>query len=71
MNFLDYDIFDDSYYEMKEQIGYYEKQLEILDNIFINNNVKSLSDLEIRLSNNINNKNKYDKTFAILEEADF
>lgn len=48
--YIDYDIFDDSYYEIKEQNSYYEKQLDILDNIFINNNVKSLDELKIRLS---------------------
>lgn len=66
--FIDLDIFEyEPYWLLEKQIEDYEYQLEIVDNIFIENNVKSLQDLKKRLSNNFY---KYDKIFTILKDAD-
>lgn len=67
--YIDFDIFDDSYYEMKKQNIYYEKYLSILDNIFVNNNISSLKELD-KILFNVFHIGKYDEIFNILEDAD-
>lgn len=67
--YIDYDIFEDSYYEMKKQNICYEKYLSILDKIFENNNINSLRELD-KILNNIFHIGKYDRIFNILEDAD-
>lgn len=67
--YIDFDIFEyESDYSLENQINYYEEQLEILDNIFSDNDIYSTSQLRSRLSNSCN-INKYDNIFNILEIA--
>lgn len=69
--YIDFDVFNwECTYSYKKQIEDYEDQLETIDNIFINNNVKSLEELKSRLSNTFYDINKYNKILNILENVD-
>lgn len=69
--YINFDIFEDSHYDLKRQNIYYEKYLSILDNIFVKYNINSLSELATILSNISNTFyiNKYDNIFNILKSA--
>lgn len=65
--YIDYDIFDDLYYDLKKNNIYYEKYLGILDNIFVKYNISSLSELDALLSNILLN-DKYININMVLDD---
>lgn len=67
--YIDPDLFVDTYYDLKEKNRYYEKYLDILDDIFDDNNINSLSELKTILSNSFY-KNRYNNIFTILENSE-
>lgn len=77
--YIDFDIFQyESEYELKEKVIYYEKQIDILNTFFRDNNINNLTELKTKISssNLVSNDysynylfKKYDNMFEILENA--
>lgn len=66
--FIDFDIFEDKYYELKEENNYYKYQLDILNSFFKDNNIRCLKELKDIVSKSLNNK--YNTIDTILDNID-
>lgn len=74
--YIDFDIFNESHYELERQNNYYEKQMDILNSFFKNNNINGLQELKTIINTSILNANnynyiykKYDNINIILEDV--
>lgn len=70
--FIDIDIFEyQSEYTLKKKVIYYEKQLDILNNFFENNNISGLTELKDIISNSVFNSNNYSYLFKKYDNIDY
>lgn len=58
--YIDFDIFNESHYELERQINYYENQIDILNIFLKNNNINSFEELKTNIFTSILKKNDYD-----------